>query len=83
MLVLDSDGVLDVDGLPPEIAVLVRDQPPEVTVEAPSGTDGLVGKPIADVERHYIYRRARTDKRQSRGSRNYARNRRTHALSQN
>jgi two-component system response regulator HydG len=56
MLVLDSDGVLDVDGLPPEIAVLVRDQPPETTVETPSGADGLVGKPIADVERHYIYR---------------------------
>ncbi|MFM7057450.1 MAG: sigma-54-dependent transcriptional regulator [Planctomycetota bacterium] len=56
MLVLDSDGVLDVDGLPPEIAILVRDQPPESTVEAPSGADALVGKPIADVERHYIYR---------------------------
>ena len=56
MLVLDSDGVLDVDGLPPEIAVLVRDQPAESAVEAPAGADGLVGKPIADVERHYIYR---------------------------
>jgi two-component system response regulator HydG len=56
MLVLDSDGVLDVDGLPPEIAVLVRDQPPESTVDLPSGADGLVGKPIAEVERHYIYR---------------------------
>jgi two-component system response regulator HydG len=56
MLVLDSDGVLDVDGLPPEIAVLVRDQPAESTVEVPPGADGLVGKPIADVERHYIYR---------------------------
>ncbi|MFM8478875.1 MAG: sigma-54-dependent transcriptional regulator [Planctomycetaceae bacterium] len=56
MLVLDSDGVLDVDGLPPEIAVLVRDQPAESAVEAPTGADGLVGKPIADVERHYIYR---------------------------
>lgn len=56
MLVLDSDGVLDVDGLPPEIAVLVRDQPAESAVEVPAGADGLVGKPIADVERHYIYR---------------------------
>ncbi|MEY3172384.1 MAG: Transcriptional regulatory protein ZraR [Planctomycetota bacterium] len=56
MLVLDSDGVLDVDGLPPEIAILVRDQPPESSVETPSGADGLVGKPISDVERYYIYR---------------------------
>jgi two-component system response regulator HydG len=56
MLVLDSDGVLDVDGLPPEIAVLVRDQPPEPTVDAPEGADALVGKPMSDVERYYILR---------------------------
>jgi two-component system response regulator HydG len=56
MLVLDSDGVLDVDGLPPEIAVLVRDQPVETAVEIPDGADGLVGKPMSEVERYYILR---------------------------
>jgi two-component system response regulator HydG len=56
MLVLDSDGVLDIDGLPPEIAALIKDQLPESELDAPSGADSLIGKPMTDVEKYYIER---------------------------
>lgn len=56
MLVLDSDGILDIDGLPPEIATLVRDQLPEPDVDAPTGADALIGKPMTEVEKYYILR---------------------------
>jgi two-component system response regulator HydG len=56
MLVLDSDGVLDIDGLPPEIAVLVKDQVPEPDMDVPSGADSLIGKPMTEVEKYYIER---------------------------
>ncbi len=56
MLVLDNDGVLDIDGLPPEIAVLVKDQLPELDTDVPSGADSLIGKPMNDVEKYYIQR---------------------------
>jgi len=56
MLVLDNDGVLDIDGLPPEIAVLVKDQLPDADEEMPSGADGLIGRPMTEVEKYYIQR---------------------------
>ncbi len=56
MLVLDNDGVLDIDGLPPEIAALVKDQLPDTEDEMPSGADSLIGKPMTDVEKYYIQR---------------------------
>ena len=56
MLVLDNDGVLDIDGLPPEIAVLVKDQLPDADEEMPSGVDGLIGRPMTEVEKYYIQR---------------------------
>ncbi|HQX50110.1 MAG TPA: sigma-54 dependent transcriptional regulator [Planctomycetaceae bacterium] len=56
MLVLDNDGVLDIDGLPPEIAVLVKDQLPDADDDIPSGADGLIGKSMTEVERYYIQR---------------------------
>ena len=56
MLVLDNDGVLDIDGLPPEIAALVKDQLPDTEDEIPSGADSLIGKPMTDVEKYYIQR---------------------------
>jgi len=56
MLVLDNDGVLDIDGLPPEIAVLVKDQLPDADDEMPSGVDGLIGRPMTEVEKYYIQR---------------------------
>ncbi|MDA0835478.1 MAG: sigma-54 dependent transcriptional regulator [Planctomycetota bacterium] len=54
MMVLDMDGVLDVDDLPEEIA------PPETNasdtrfVEESTSSDFLVGKTLHDVERYYI-----------------------------
>ncbi len=56
MLVLDNDGVLDIDGLPPEIAVLVKDQLSDTESDTPSGADSLIGKPMNDVEKYYIQR---------------------------
>lgn len=56
MLVLDSDGLLDVDGLPPEIAELVRDQSPDADHEISSGADSLIGRPMTEVEKYYIER---------------------------
>ncbi len=56
MLVLDSDGLLDIDGLPPEIAVLVRDQLPDSEHEIASGADSLIGRPMGEVEKYYIER---------------------------
>ncbi len=52
MVVVDLDGLLDVDDLPDEIA------PPPRQGEEPAhmhdGSDSLVGKPLSDVERYYI-----------------------------
>lgn len=56
MLVLDSDGVLDIDGLPPEIAALVKDTVADGEQDTVSGADSLVGRPLSDVEKYYIDR---------------------------
>ncbi|MFN8707340.1 MAG: sigma-54-dependent transcriptional regulator [Planctomyces sp.] len=56
MLVLDSDGVLDIDGLPPEIAALVRDSAGDGDQETTAGADSLIGRPLNDVEKYYIER---------------------------
>ena len=56
MLVIDIDGLLDVDDLPSEIA------PPSGVDEtagggtAASGADSLIGRPISEVEKYYIQR---------------------------
>lgn len=56
MLVLDLDGLLDVDDLPEEIAELARrDGDGPVNNGAP-GSDSLIGRPLADVEKYYIQR---------------------------
>jgi len=56
MLVLDSDGLLDVDGLPPEIAATVSDTLSEGDGESVSGADLLIGRPLTEVEKYYIQR---------------------------
>ena len=52
MMVLDSDGILDVDDLPPDIV------PPGTEIDDANinvfGADALVGKPLKDVEKYYI-----------------------------
>jgi len=49
MVVLDVDGVLDVDDLPPELS----EAPPEETT-GKRGLKDLVGRPMAEVERLFI-----------------------------
>ena len=56
MLVLDSDGVLDIDGLPPEIASLVTDFSADPDTDFVSGADSLIGRPMTEVEKYYIER---------------------------
>ncbi len=52
MLVLDSDGLLDVDDLPDDI-VPANDGDADNT-RSFNGADGLVGRPLTEVERFYI-----------------------------
>ena len=49
MVVLDTDGVLDVDDLPPELAD--RDETPTAVSD---GQLGLVGKPFKEIERYFL-----------------------------
>jgi len=56
MLVMDTDGLLDVDGLPAEIAQLVGGAVEEGESIGPSGADSLIGRPLDEVEKYYIQR---------------------------
>ncbi len=55
MVVQDTDGRLDLDDLPPEIAPLGSQSEIEFA-EAHNGADGLIGRPLTDVEKFYIER---------------------------
>lgn len=55
MLVTDVDGLLDVDGLPAEIAPLAREDTTSGETEL-SGADSLIGRPFVEVEKYYIQR---------------------------
>lgn len=57
MVVVDLDGLLDVDDLPDDIAPLHVDQAEHGrTLPDGSGHDALVGKSLVDVEKYYIQR---------------------------
>ncbi len=56
MLVMDTDGLLDVDGLPGEIAPLATDEDNLVEGEGAAGADMLIGRPMDEVEKYYIQR---------------------------
>lgn len=56
MLVMDNDGLLDVDGLPPEMKHLVTEGMDSELAEVHAGADGLVGRPLNEVEKYYIQR---------------------------
>jgi two-component system response regulator HydG len=56
MLVLDTDGLLDVDDLPEEIAALARTEDDGDSAAVAAGADALAGRPLTEVERHYIQR---------------------------
>jgi two-component system response regulator HydG len=49
MVVMDLDGVLDLDDLPDELQGAGAP-----TGEPAAGSDGLIGRPLEEVERHYI-----------------------------
>lgn len=55
MVLLDTDGILDVDDLPEEIAPLgSSEDEPRLPSLIPAGADTLVGRSLQDVERYYI-----------------------------
>ncbi len=54
MLALDTDGKLDIDDLPTELAMLAGHSPEGFPAAA--GTDILIGRPLSDVEKYYIAR---------------------------
>lgn len=56
MLILDTDGMLDVDDLPEEIQP--SDLSPSETGfgDVAAAADALIGRPLTEVERHYIQR---------------------------
>jgi two-component system response regulator HydG len=55
MLALDTDGLLDVDDLPQEIAPMAAEGT-AVAIPGAAGADGLVGRPMEEVEAFYIAR---------------------------
>lgn len=55
MVVQDTDGRLDLDDLPDEIAPLGGTQEVDL-LDVRHGADSLVGRPLTDVERYYIER---------------------------
>jgi len=50
MVVVDCDGLLDVDALPEELA----DRPEDPAAPGPTSLTGLVGKPLAEIERLFL-----------------------------
>ena len=56
MLVIDIDGLLDVDDLPSEIAPPTGVDGPDATSGSASGADSLIGRPMGEVEKYYIQR---------------------------
>ena len=55
MVVLDIDGLLDVDDLPEEIGALVTEGEPQ-PIDGHAGADALVGRSLNEVEKYYIQR---------------------------
>lgn len=57
MVVVDMDGLLDVDDLPDDIPPLHPDHVDHAVPAFSSGvSDGLAGKPLTEIEKHYILR---------------------------
>jgi len=54
MIVLDTDGLLDVDDLPVEIAPLSQEGTDGPFTAEGAGVDFLIGKPLTDVEKYYV-----------------------------
>jgi len=56
MLVLDTDGILDLDDLPEEIVPVSGPEGDSSYTSDRSGADFLIGRPFSEVERYYIER---------------------------
>ncbi|MBA4032500.1 MAG: sigma-54-dependent Fis family transcriptional regulator [Planctomyces sp.] len=56
MMVLDIDGKLDVDDLPEGIRAPAAENPEQEVSHNHSGSDGLIGRSLNDVEKYYIVR---------------------------
>ena len=56
MLVLDTDGILDLDDLPEEIVPVAGPDGDSSYTSDRSGADFLIGRPFSEVERYYIER---------------------------
>lgn len=56
MVVQDTDGRLELDDLPPEIAPLGQAHDGAAGDGISLGADGLIGRPLTDVEKYYIER---------------------------
>ena len=50
MIVIDSDGVLDVDDLTEDLQVVSTTTPADKS----TGVDSLLGKTLEEIEKHYI-----------------------------
>jgi two-component system, NtrC family, response regulator HydG len=56
MIVLDTNGLLDVDDLPDDIAAVTAGRDGDGGLAFVSGADALIGKSLSDVEKYYIQR---------------------------
>jgi len=56
MLVLDIDGLLDLDDLPDDIAQVSASNNGDGAAAAVAGADALIGKPLPEIEKYYIQR---------------------------
>lgn len=56
MIVLDTDGMLDIDDLPQNIADLVKGDLEDSSFGQLQGSDSLIGKTLSEVEKYYIQR---------------------------
>lgn len=54
MLLLDTDGMLDVDDLPEEIAPIGVEESEAEISSSLSGADALIGRNLRDVEKYYL-----------------------------
>ncbi len=54
MMILDIDGILDVDDLPKDIAALASTEVDHTPQPTGTGSNHLIGQPISEVEKYYI-----------------------------
>ena len=78
MIVIDADGVLDLDDLTEDLQQAASSG----KSDGHAGVDLLVGKSLEEIEKHYIIETLELDRRQSRGSREDPRHRRADPLPQ-